>query len=108
MVRSYRLQPSAQGKRLQFNNNALKVIDGPFAESKELIGGFSVMELTGIDEAVALLHESEATRLMTPKRLGGYEMSPRALVQGFEKLPEVALPECTRRAGRRCRASRPR
>jgi hypothetical protein len=54
LVRAYRLQSSAKGKRLMFNNNDLRVIDGPFAESKELIGGFSVMELPGMDETIAL------------------------------------------------------
>ena len=54
LVRSLRLQPSAKGKRLVFTNNDLRVIDGPFAESKELIGGFAVMELSGMDEAIAL------------------------------------------------------
>jgi hypothetical protein len=52
LVSSLRLQPSAKGKRLAFTNNKLRVIDGPFAESKELIGGFAVMELTGMDEAI--------------------------------------------------------
>jgi hypothetical protein len=54
LVRSYGLQPSSKGKRLLFTNNDLRVIDGPFVESKELIGGFAVMELPGIDEVVAL------------------------------------------------------
>ena len=54
LVRSLRLQPSAQGKRLVFTNNALRVIDGPFVESKELIGGFAVLELSGMDEAIEL------------------------------------------------------
>jgi hypothetical protein len=54
LVRTTRLQPSAQAKRLFFTNNDLQVIDGPFSESKELIGGFAVMELTGVDEAIAL------------------------------------------------------
>jgi hypothetical protein len=54
LVRSYRLQPSALGKRLVFTNNDLRVIDGPFAESKELIGGFSIMELSGLEETIAL------------------------------------------------------
>jgi hypothetical protein len=54
LQRSMRLRPSAEGKRLIFTNNTLRVIDGPFVESKELIGGFAVMELTGIDEAVEL------------------------------------------------------
>jgi hypothetical protein len=48
------LQPSAKARRLVFTKNDLRVIDGPFSESKELIGGFAVMELSGIDEAIAL------------------------------------------------------
>lgn len=54
LVRSLRLQPSAKGKRLVFTQNNLRVIDGPFAEAKELIGGFAVMELSGMDEAIEL------------------------------------------------------
>jgi hypothetical protein len=54
LVKSMRLQPSARGKRLVFTNNDLQVIDGPFAESKELIGGFAVMELPGMDDTIAL------------------------------------------------------
>jgi hypothetical protein len=52
LVRSLRLQPSAKGKRLVFTSNNLRVIDGPFLESKELIGGFAVMELSGMDEVI--------------------------------------------------------
>lgn len=54
LVRSLGLQPSAKGKRLLFSNNQLQVIDGPFVESKELIGGFAVMELSGIEEAIEI------------------------------------------------------
>lgn len=53
LVRSLRLQPSGKAKRLVFTNNKLQVIDGPFAESKELIGGFAVLELADMDEAIA-------------------------------------------------------
>jgi hypothetical protein len=54
LMQSVDAQPSATGKRLRFRNNDLAVMDGPFSESKELIGGFSIMELSGIDEAIAL------------------------------------------------------
>jgi hypothetical protein len=54
LVRSHHLQPSAKAKRLTFTNNDLRVLDGPFSESKELVGGFAVLELSGIDEAIAL------------------------------------------------------
>lgn len=54
LLRGYQLAPSAKGKRLLFNDNELRVIDGPFGETKELIGGFSVMNLSGMDEAIEL------------------------------------------------------
>lgn len=54
LVNSLDLQPSSTGKRLVFTRNDLRVIDGPFAESKELLGGFAVMELSGMDEAISL------------------------------------------------------
>jgi hypothetical protein len=54
LVKSFKLKPSTSGKRLQFRNNDLRITDGPFSESKELIGGFSIMELPSVDEAIAL------------------------------------------------------
>lgn len=54
LQREHHLAPSANAKRLVFEKNDLVVIDGPFAESKELLGGFSVMELSGFDEVIAL------------------------------------------------------
>jgi hypothetical protein len=37
-----------------FTNNQLRVLDGPFAESKELLGGFALMDLSGMDEAIEI------------------------------------------------------
>ncbi|MBX3223160.1 MAG: hypothetical protein KF795_21795 [Labilithrix sp.] len=54
LVGGRRLQPSAKGKRLVFAKNDLRVLDGPFAESKELLGGFAVMDLSGVDDAIEL------------------------------------------------------
>jgi hypothetical protein len=54
LVRAFGLQPSAKGKRLLFTDNNLRIVDGPFVESKELIGGFVVMELSGTEEAIAV------------------------------------------------------
>lgn len=54
LVRSIDLRPSSEGKRLAFTKNDLRVVDGPFAESKELLGGFAVMDLSGMDEAIAM------------------------------------------------------
>jgi hypothetical protein len=52
LVKSMRLQPSKQAKRLVFRNNDLSIIDGPFAESKEMLGGFAVLDLKDFDEAI--------------------------------------------------------
>jgi len=54
LVKSIQLKPSAMAKRLTFTNNQLRVLDGPFAESKELLGGFAVMELSGMDETIEM------------------------------------------------------
>jgi len=54
LVRSIKLKPSATAKRLVFTNNAMRVLDGPFIESKELIGGFAVMEMSDMDETIEM------------------------------------------------------
>lgn len=54
LVGAIQLQPSTKARRLVFTNNDLRVTDGPFAESKELIGGFAVLELPGMDEAIVV------------------------------------------------------
>jgi hypothetical protein len=46
------LQPSSKGKRIRFSGERRSVIDGPFAETKELIAGFWLWEVESIDEAV--------------------------------------------------------
>jgi len=52
LVRAHRLEPSSRGKRLTFTKNKLSVLDGPFVESKELIGGFAILDLTDFDEVI--------------------------------------------------------
>lgn len=54
LLRSTVLEPSTNAKRLAFTKNVLQTFDGPFAESKELIGGFSIMEIPSFDDAIAL------------------------------------------------------
>jgi hypothetical protein len=47
------LKPSAQSKRVVFDGASRTVIDGPFAEARELVAGFSIWEVKDMDEAVA-------------------------------------------------------
>ena len=47
------LKPSSQGKRVAFDGPRRMVIDGPFAETTELVAGFWLWEVKDMDEAVA-------------------------------------------------------
>lgn len=46
------LKPSSQGARVQFDGASRRVIDGPFAETRELIAGFWLWQVRSLDEAV--------------------------------------------------------
>ena len=46
------LHPSSKGKRVRFSGTKRTVIDGPFAETKELIAGFWLLQVKSMDEAV--------------------------------------------------------
>jgi len=46
------LHPSSKGKRVRFSGGKVSVIDGPFAETKELIAGFWMWKVKSLDEAV--------------------------------------------------------
>ena len=49
------LHDSSKGKRIRFNGDKRTVIDGPFAETKELIAGFWLWQVRSMDEAVEWL-----------------------------------------------------
>lgn len=46
------LQPSSRGARVRFSGNSRTVIDGPFAETKELIAGFWLWQVSSKEEAI--------------------------------------------------------
>ena len=46
------LHPSLKGKRVRFSGTDRSVVDGPFAETKELIAGFWILQVKDMDEAV--------------------------------------------------------
>jgi hypothetical protein len=55
VVGAGRLSPSSQGKRVQFDGKKRRVIDGPFAEAKELVAGYWLWEVRSMDEAIEWL-----------------------------------------------------
>ena len=46
------LHPSTKGARIKFSGNKTTVVDGPFAETKELIAGFWLWQVRSMDEAI--------------------------------------------------------
>ena len=46
------LHPSSKGVRVAFSGSERKVIDGPFAETKELLAGYWVWQVKSLDEAI--------------------------------------------------------
>src|SRR2546430_11391962 len=50
-----RLHPSSQGKRLRFDGKKRTVIDGPFAETKELVAGYWLWQVRSVGEAIEWL-----------------------------------------------------
>ena len=46
------LTASSKGARVKFSGNTRTVIDGPFAETKELVAGFSILQVKSLEEAI--------------------------------------------------------
>ena len=46
------LQPTSKGARVKFSGGSHTVIDGPFTESKEIIAGFSILQVKSLEEAI--------------------------------------------------------
>ena len=87
------LHPSSRGKRIRFDGDKRTVIDGPFAETKELIAGFWLWQVSSLDEAVEWLKRA-------PFQEGDVEIRP---VMEAEDFGEALTPEI-REAEERMRA----
>src|SRR6201996_1504071 len=57
MIDNGGLMPVATGAQVKISDNKLSVIDGPFVEAKEVIGGYAIFELRDKEEAVAMARE---------------------------------------------------
>ena len=83
------LHPSSKGKRVKFSGSNRTVIDGPFAETKELIDGYWMWKVKSMDEAVAWLKRAPFD--------GGTELELRPVFEsedlGKEFTPELRAQE---------------
>jgi len=64
MIDTAGLQPTAKGKRVRLAGGKITVIDGPFTETKEVVGGYAIVEAKTYEEAMKL-----ATRFMDLHRI---------------------------------------
>ena len=65
LVASESLRPDLHGVRIERRDERVSLIDGPFAEAREMIGGFFLIECDSRDEAVAIAQACPATRFAT-------------------------------------------
>ena len=83
------LHPSSRGKRVRFSGGQRTVIDGPFAETKELVAGFWLWTVKSMDEAVEWLKRAPFD--------GGAEVEIRPVFEaedfGKEFTPELRAQE---------------
>jgi hypothetical protein len=88
------LHPSSKGKRVRFSGADRTVIDGPFAETKELIAGYWLWKVKSMDDAVQWLKRAPFD--------GGAEIEIRPLFEtedfGKELTPELRAQEDRLRA----------
>ena len=80
------LHPSSKGKRIRFSAGKKSIIDGPFAETKELVAGFWVWQVRNMDEAL------EWVRRCPNPHEGDSEIEIRPLVDA-EDFGEAFTPE---------------
>jgi hypothetical protein len=83
------LHASSKGKRIRFSGNERTVIDGPFAETKELIAGFWLLQTKSMDETVEWVKRAPFG--------GGTELEIRQVLEvgdfGPELTPELRQQE---------------
>lgn len=91
------LKPSSFGKRVVFNGNHVSVVDGPFAEAKELVAGYWIWNVKSMDEA---LEWAKRCPNPMPGEEGVIELRPTYALEDFGDLvtPEQRAQEEAQRA----------
>jgi len=84
LVASEGLNPAARGARIAVRKGKRYVVDGPFTESKELVGGFYIVEVGSLDEAISWA-------LRAPSGLGSDDILEVRQLTGAGDLPPEVL-----------------
>ena len=78
------LYPSSRGKRVRFSGKERSVIDGPFAETKELIAGFWIWQVKSIEEAVEWVK-----RMPNPQGVEGVKSKSGLYMKRMTSVPSL-------------------
>jgi len=71
------LKPTMHGTKVRLSNGTISIVDGPFTESKEIVGGYALMDLPSEEEALALARQfMELHQTHWPEFEGECEMRP--------------------------------
>lgn len=71
------LRPTREGKRVRVSGGKLTVVDGPFTETKEVVGGYAMIEAKTYEDAMALATKfMEIHRVHWPQFEGACEVRP--------------------------------
>jgi hypothetical protein len=90
MLAAEGLQASSKGVRVKFSGKQRTVIDGPFAETKELVAGFWLWNVKSMQEAIEWIKKA-------PDGTGEVEIRP---IHGMEDFGEAVTPEIREREAR--------
>jgi len=80
------LHPSSKGARVQFSGDKRSVVDGPFAETKELVAGYWLWEVRSLEEAI------EWVKRCPNPMFGPSEIEIRQIIE-MEHFAEITTPE---------------
>lgn len=83
------LKNTAEAKRITYDGTELDITDGPFAESKEVVAGFSIWQVRDMNEAMAWVKRAPLTKDSIMEILPFYEAEDLA---GFVTPEELATP----------------
>ena len=89
------LQPSSKGARVKFSGKSRTVVDGPFTEAKELIAGFSILQVKSLEEAIEWVKRGPSSSI------GDYEVEIRQVFEMEDFAPVLTEEQIQHKAAKR-------
>jgi hypothetical protein len=89
------LLPPSTGARISFADGKAMVTDGPFAEAKEVIGGYWIIQVRSREEAIewarrAPMSNNEIIEVRQVHEMGDFPEDVQKAAEGFEDIPNAA------------------